>query len=204
MASKPSTDVDPPGQATLPAGREALGANRAQTLEASSKVPAQGLCNIFVMWNYPSGPPLQHSCTSYMFLLQGISSQVFMLISPQAQVHFEELGIVAALLAWTLPLPVDDQRYEYPSALSSWAEPHTQQGAAVDVNWHCFCRLLFRICRQNLSACHTTPPSLTLSGAANGMHEKSAAGCPPSVPGDSYMLCEVRVAVSSWRDVFGY
>ena len=176
MASKPSlpraadaadVDVDPPDQ----------------TLEAPSKVPrqaqpkeaAQGLCNIFVMWNYPSGPPLQRSRTLDLFCkLQGISSQVCMLMSLRAQVHFEELGVMAALLAWTLPLPVDDQRYEYPSALSS--NPIRTHGAAFDVKRYRFCRHLFQICQQSLSACHTTPPSLTLSGAAHAMGNLQQGG----------------------------
>ena len=124
------------------------------------------------MWNYPSGPPLQRSRTLDLFCkLQGISSQVCMLMSLRAQVHFEELGVMAALLAWTLPLPVDDQRYEYPSALSS--NPIRTHGAAFDVKRYRFLpdlpaefeRMPYDAAKSDIVRCGTC-------------HGKSAAGWP--------------------------
>ncbi|OLP91771.1 hypothetical protein AK812_SmicGene26489 [Symbiodinium microadriaticum] len=112
VASKPSlpraTDVDPPGQATLPASREALEANRAQTLEASSKVPAaQGLCNIFVMWNYPSGPPL--------FISKNLESWLHY---SHGRCHFPWMINDTNIRAFIPDLPAEFERMPYDAAKS--------------------------------------------------------------------------------------
>ncbi|CAE7404082.1 unnamed protein product [Symbiodinium sp. CCMP2456] len=121
MASKPSlpratdVDVDPPDQATLPASREGLGANRAQTLEASSKVPwqsqpkeaAQGLCNIFVMWNYPSGPPL--------FISKNLESWLHY---SHGRCHFPWMINDTNIRAFIPDLPAEFERMPYDAAKS--------------------------------------------------------------------------------------
>ena len=61
----------------------------------------KGQCNIFAMWNYPSGPPMLHG--------KGLVVSPRLARGHEAKVYPKEFGILGPLFPGTLSIPLADQ-----------------------------------------------------------------------------------------------